>query len=65
VSYAWSMQFNVADLDLIDRTAEVRIETSMTGGPVHRTIIWVVVDGGDVFIRSAYGQPFARGSGDP
>jgi hypothetical protein len=53
------MQFNVADLDLIDRTAEVRIETSMTGGPVHRTIIWVVVDGGDVFIRSAYG-PEAR-----
>jgi hypothetical protein len=53
------MAFDAADLDLIDRTREVRLETSMAGGQVHRTIIWVVVDGGEVFIRSAYG-PEAR-----
>jgi hypothetical protein len=53
--YPWAMGFNADDLDLIDRTEEVRIETSMEGGPIHRAIIWVVVDDGDVFVRSAYG----------
>ena len=53
------MPFTDADLELIDRTKEVRIETAKAGGPIHRTIIWVVVDGGDVFVRSAYG-PDAR-----
>ena len=53
------MTFNPDDLALIDRTKEVRIETSKVGGPAHRTIIWVVVDDGDVFVRSAYG-PDAR-----
>jgi hypothetical protein len=40
------------DLASIDRARTVRIETSRPGGPVHSTIIWVVVDGHDVFIRS-------------
>jgi hypothetical protein len=53
------MAFTADDLALIDRTKEVRIETSRLGGPAHRTIIWVVADGGDVFVRSAYG-PDAR-----
>jgi hypothetical protein len=51
--------FTADDLALIDRTEEVRIGTSLIGGPAHRTIIWVVVDEGDVFVRSAYG-PDAR-----
>jgi hypothetical protein len=51
--------FTPDDLALIDRTEEVRIETSTIGGPAHRTIIWVVVDEGAVFVRSAYG-PDAR-----
>jgi hypothetical protein len=47
--------FTADDLALIDRTKEVRIETSKVGGRAHRAIIWVVVDDGDVFVRSAYG----------
>jgi hypothetical protein len=53
------MAFTADDLELIDRTKLVRIETSRVGGPAHRTIVWVVVDDGDVFVRSAYG-PDAR-----
>jgi hypothetical protein len=53
------MAFTADDLALIDRTEEVRIETSEIGGQVHRTTIWVVVDGDGVFVRSAYG-PDAR-----
>jgi hypothetical protein len=54
-----AVPFSQDDLDLIDRTKLVRIETSKVGGPAHRTTIWVVVDDGDVFVRSAYG-PDAR-----
>lgn len=46
------MPFTDEDLELIDGAKEVRIETSKPGGPVHRTIIWAVVDSGEVFIRS-------------
>jgi hypothetical protein len=53
------MPFTDEELELIDRAREVRIETSMPGGTVHRTIIWAVVDGGQVFIRSWRG-PTAR-----
>lgn len=47
------MPFSRDDLDALDRAKEVRIETS--AGPdqeVHKTIIWIVVDGEDVFVRS-------------
>ena len=53
------MPFSPEDLDLIDRTEEVDIETSAPGAPTHRTTIWAVVDGHDVFIRSYIG-PDAR-----
>jgi len=53
------MPFTNADLELIDRTKEVDVETSTVGGPAHRTTVWVVADGRDVFVRSAYG-PDAR-----
>jgi hypothetical protein len=47
------MPFSRDDLDAIDRAKEVRIETSAgPDKPVHRTIIWIVVDGEDVFVRS-------------
>jgi hypothetical protein len=46
------MRFDPETLDLLARTKEVRLETSRPGGPVHSTIIWVVVDGADVFVRS-------------
>ena len=47
------------DLARIDRAKTVRIETSKPGGPVHSTIIWAVVDGSEVFVRSWRG-PGAR-----
>ena len=53
--YAAAMPFVPDDLDLIDRTEEVDIETSTEGGLSHRTTIWAIVDGDDVFIRSYRG----------
>ena len=42
--------------DAIDFAREVEIETRRgEGAPVHRTIIWAVVDDGDVFVRSLRG----------
>ncbi len=43
----------------MDAAQEVKIETQAPDGPVHRTIIWIVADGGEVFIRS-YRGPTAR-----
>ena len=59
IGYAAAMSFSTEDLAAIDRAEEVRVETQAPGGPVHRTIIWVVVDDGEVFIRS-YRGPDAR-----
>ena len=42
--------------DAIDSAREVEIETRRgEGAPVHRTIIWAVVDDGEVFVRSLRG----------
>lgn len=40
----------------IDAARVVRIETTAADGTVHRTIIWVVVDGGELYIRSYRGR---------
>jgi hypothetical protein len=53
------MPFSQQDLDRIERSKTVRIETSKPRGSVHSTIIWAVVEGGDVFVRSWRG-PGAR-----
>jgi hypothetical protein len=43
--------------EAIDSAREVEIETRRgEGAPVHRTIIWAVVDDGDVFVRSLRGR---------
>jgi hypothetical protein len=47
-------RFDEKTLDQLRQKDEVRVETSR-GDAVHRTIIWVVVDGDDVFIRSVRG----------
>jgi hypothetical protein len=47
--------------EVVDRLCDVReieVETTRASGEKRRTIIWVVVDGSDVFVRSEYG---ARG----
>lgn len=49
------MGYSEAELDQIDRTEEVEIETSGADGAVHRTVIWAVVDDGAVFVRSYRG----------
>lgn len=46
-------------LDLLREAEEVEIETAAGDGTTHRTIIWVVVVEGGVFVRS-YRGPNAR-----
>jgi hypothetical protein len=46
------VSFSEDELGLIDRAKTVRIETARPGGEVHSTIIWAIVDGEEVFIRS-------------
>ena len=55
MGYADPMRFEPGELALLDETEEVEIETARPGGAAHRTIIWVVVDGDDAFIRSVNG----------
>jgi hypothetical protein len=55
VGYASAVNLSTAERDLLARTEEVTIETTSPTGVVHRTIIWIVVDGDDVYIRSANG----------
>jgi hypothetical protein len=53
------MSFEESDLARIRDAEEVEIETQAPEGPAHRTIIWVVVDRDEAFIRSYHG-PGAR-----
>ena len=48
--------FDTETLRLLDETDEVYVETRRDGdSPEHRTIIWVVVAGGEVYVRSVRG----------
>ena len=49
------MSFAEDDLARIRAAEEIQIETQAPDGPVHRTIIWIMVDGDDVFVRSVKG----------
>jgi hypothetical protein len=40
----------------LDKVREIEIETTRKSGEHRRTIIWIVVDGDDVFVRSEYGN---------
>jgi hypothetical protein len=53
------MSFGTEDLQRLAAAEEVEIETQAPDGPVHRTVIWVVVDGAEAFVRSFRG-PTAR-----
>jgi hypothetical protein len=50
-----AQQFNADVLRTLDQTEEVEIETSGDDGRRRRTTIWVVVDGGTVYVRSVRG----------
>ncbi len=49
------MGFEAGDLRLMNETREVLIETGR-GARTFRTTIWIVVDDGEVFIRSVRGE---------
>ena len=50
------MSFDQATLELLDKSLEVEIETARVDGSMRRTIIWIVVDHGEVFVRSVRGD---------
>jgi len=49
------MALSDEQLRWVDEKREIRIETLATGGPT-RTIIWVVVVGDEVYVRSVRGE---------
>ncbi len=55
MGYPHRMRFEPGELALLAETMEIQIETVAASGPAHRTIIWVVVDGDDAFVRSVNG----------
>ena len=56
MGYADPMRFEPGDLALLEGTEEIEIETDAPDGSAHRTIIWVMVDGDDAFVRSVRGR---------
>ena len=49
------MAFRPEDLRDLDHAVEVRIETRRDEKSTRSTVIWIVVDNGDVFVRSVNG----------
>ena len=56
MGYPDPMRFEPGDLALLAATEEIEIETAASDGSAHRTIIWVMVDGDDAFVRSVRGR---------
>lgn len=54
--YPAAMHFPAPALSAIDAAVEVVLETAATGGPSHRTIVWIAVDGQDAYVRSVLGE---------
>jgi hypothetical protein len=50
------MTFSPDDFDLLASTEEVEVETQRANGRTRRTIIRVMTDGQDVFVRSVRGE---------
>lgn len=62
------MSFTEDDLARLRAAEEVEIETQAPDGPVHRAIIWIVVDGDDAYVRSVRGETgrwFREASANP
>ena len=49
-------KFDANVLNQLTNTEEIEIETRSATGRTHRTIIWVVVDDNDVYVRSVRGR---------
>lgn len=61
------MTFDTETLEMLDSAKEVHIETH-EGSRTFRTIIWIVVDDGEVFVRSVRGDSgvwYQRALADP
>ena len=52
IRYAGCMAFSPQDIERIDRTPEVVLETQPPDGEPHRATIWAVVDDDRVYVRS-------------
>ena len=50
------MPFDPRTLTLLDQSEEVEIETPRPDGSVRGTIIWIMVEGAEVFVRSVRGE---------
>ena len=62
------MTFDESDLAAMAAEQEVHIETRSASGATHRTIIWIVVEDGTVYIRSykgADGRWYREAVADP
>jgi hypothetical protein len=53
------MSFAEDDLARLEAAEEIEIETQAPGSAARRTVIWVVVDDGEVFVRT-YKGPKSR-----
>jgi hypothetical protein len=49
------MGFRPEDLRDFEHVTEVRLETHVGGGKTRSTVVWVVVDNGQVFVRALHG----------
>ena len=56
MGYPSAVNLSADERDLLARTEEVEIETTSSSGMLHRTIVWIVVEGEDVFVRSVNGE---------
>jgi hypothetical protein len=57
MGYAPGMPFAPTDLAALEAAVEIEIETrAAADAPSHRTIIWVVTDGPEAFVRSVRGE---------
>jgi hypothetical protein len=69
MGYAPDMPFPAEDLALLTGAEEIEIETrAAPDADIHRTIVWVVTDGSDAFIRSVNGHParwYREATGNP
>ena len=62
------MSFAADDLARLRAAEEVEIETQPPHGPVHRAIIWIVVDRDEAYVRSVRGEAgrwFREASANP
>jgi hypothetical protein len=51
-----SKQFEAPVLKQLTTTGIISLETYSSTGRTHRTLVWIVVEGNDTYVRSVYGR---------